>query len=148
MSRLTRTLGATAVVSIIIVGAAHAQESMIKYRQSVMKAVGGHTAASAAIVKGEVPFTGDLAAHAKAIAELSQIADHVYPEDSADGDTEALPVIWQKPQEFEQVQRDFQTAAAEFARAAAEDPKSAASALSDLGKACKACHDDFRKEED
>lgn len=140
-------LGLVAAVAAAIAGVAHADESMIKYRQSVMKAIGGHTAASAAIVKGDVPFKDDLAAHARAIAELSQIAEHIFPEDSADGDTKALPAIWEQPDKFQERQEAFRTAAADFADAAGNDPKAAAAALGDLGKACKACHDDFRKED-
>jgi len=76
------------------------EEGAIKHRQAVMKAVGGHMGAMAAILKKQVPFTKDLGVHASAMAELAKIAVRIFPEGSDFGDTRAKEDIWAKPKEF------------------------------------------------
>ena len=145
---LARLSFAALLFSAVAVAAAPAfsDEATIKYRQSIYKSIGGHMGALAAIVKGEVPFTDDVGAHAQGLADLAQIAGHVFPEGSDKGaETEALPVIWEKPDEFKKRVADFQAAAANLASVAKSEPKGVAPAVGALGKTCKACHDDFRK---
>lgn len=138
--------GAVALVMVAsVTTAVTADEAVHKYRESVMKAVGGHTTALAAIVKNEVPFDGDLKAHAVALNQLVPMTDHIFPEGSGGGETEALPAIWERPEDFKKAVRAFQTAAADLAAAADGGPKAAAPALGALAKSCKSCHDDFRK---
>lgn len=63
------------------------------------------------------------------------------------GKTGAKPEIWQKPDVFKARLAAWHTAAMEF-DAAARSGNSAATkaAFGDLGKSCKSCHDNFRKE--
>jgi cytochrome c556 len=138
-------VGLTAALTVTLTAAAAADEGMINYRKSVMKAVGGHTTAIAGIVKGDVPFQQDLKGHITALAALSQMAGQIFPEGSDKGDTTALPSIWQKPDDFRKAMTAFQSAAANLAKVADADPKAAAAAFGDLTKTCKGCHDDFRK---
>ncbi len=148
MLDVRRLFAFTALTFVALAPAAPApaDQGMITYRQSVMKAVGGHTGAMAGIVKGEVPFTGDLKGHARALAELAEIAPRIFPESSGVGDSRALPAIWQKPDEFKKAMTAFQTAAAELNRVAEENPRNVGAALGELGKTCKGCHDSFRKD--
>ncbi len=46
-------------------------QNVIKYRQAVMKAIGGHTGAIVGVVKGEVSYVGHVAAHARGINAMS-----------------------------------------------------------------------------
>jgi len=140
--RASIVTAATAVM--LIAGAASADEGAIKHRQAVMKAIGGHTGAVAAIVKRQVPFTDDAKVHADALADLSQIVPRIFPEGSV-GDSGTLPAVWDKPDEFKAAVAEFQTAAAGLAKAAVEGPSAVPAALGALGKSCKGCHDDFRK---
>jgi cytochrome c556 len=93
-----------------------------------------------------VPFTDDLKVHTQALAELAIIAGHVFPEGSGTGETRALPAIWEKPDAFKKAYEAYQTAAANLAKTAETDPKAVGAAVGALGKSCKGCHDDFRKE--
>jgi len=137
---------AAGVIAVTIAGSASASENDIKYRQSVMKAVGAHTTAAAAILKNEVPHKGDLKAHARGLAELARIAGHVFPEGSDFGETSAKPEIWKKPAEFKKGLTAFQSQAAAFATAAeGSDGKAMAGAFGALTKTCKDCHDTFRE---
>jgi len=126
---------------------AFSDEAIIKYRQDVYQSIGGHMGALVAIVKGQVPFTEDAQAHANGLNQLAQISGHVFPEGSDTGaKTEALPVIWEKPEEFQKRVDAFQIAAANLADVAGSDPAQLAKAVQELGGTCKACHDDFRED--
>lgn len=139
-----RTLMSGAAAAMALAAPAGADEAMIKYRQAVMQAIGGNTSGLAAVVKGDVPFADNVAIHTKAIGELAPVAAKVFPKDSASGPTEALPAIWEKPDQFAKAMAAFQTAAATVAKAG-NDRAAAGAALGDLAKACKNCHDDFKK---
>jgi len=102
-----------------------------------MKAVGGHTGAIASVVKGEVAFKEDVKGHAHALVELAKIAGKVFPKGSHEGDTGALPVIWEKPDAFKKSYGAFVADTGDMGQIGA--------ALGGLGKSCKGCHDDFRK---
>jgi cytochrome c556 len=143
MRETLRCLMVGAAAATGLAAPASADEAMIKYRQAVMQAIGGHTSGLAAVVKGEVPFADNLAIHTKGIGDLAPIAAKVFPKDSASGRTEALPAIWDKPEQFAKSMAAFQTAAA--AVASATDARAAAGALGDLAKACDGCHDTFKK---
>lgn len=127
--------------------AASADQALIDYREAVMESIGGHTQALAAIIKGDVPYAEDARLHATAIEPLAKIAQHIFPPESRTGKTEALPAIWEKPEKFKEALTAFQTAAADLATAADGDVKSLAGPFGALAKACKGCHDDFRKKD-
>ena len=65
------------------------------------------------------------------------------------GKTRAKAEIWQKPEDFAAKDEAFLSAARAF-RAAADSGDVAAikARAGDLGKTCKACHDNYRAEED
>jgi cytochrome c556 len=123
-------------------------EDTIKYRRSMMKANGGHMAASAAIVTGKVDYKGHLGDHAKALAAINKDVASLFPKDSDFGETEALEAVWKKPDEFKKRAKDAQAKSDAFAKAVAGGDKAKTSAaFKELNDACKACHKDFRKEQ-
>ncbi len=129
-------------------GAESQPEDVIKYRQNVMKAIGGHMSAAGAIIQGKVGYKANLSEHAKALAAMTKDVAGLFPKDSDFGDTNALESVWKKRAEFDKVAKDAGAKAAAFAKAAAgNDPKAAAAAFKNLSEACKACHKDFRKEQ-
>ena len=141
------------VLATTISGAAFAAEeakNLVEYRWSVMTAFGGHAAAIAKVVKGEVPYTDQVSGHAAAIAITAPMVRDIFPKGSgpdAFADTDALPAIWEKPDAFKKAQDDFVVAADEFAEAAkSDDRKTVLVGFKKLGDACGACHQDFRKE--
>lgn len=123
-------------------------EAEIKYRQGVMKSVGGHMASMAAILKGKTHFD-DLKVHASGMASMAAIVPTVFPKGSDDGHTEALESIWTDTEKFQEGIDRFVNAAKEMDQAAAAgDMQAIGPAISNLGKSCKGCHDDFREEHD
>jgi cytochrome c556 len=65
------------------------------------------------------------------------------------GKTAALPEIWSKPEDFKAAQKMFEDAAPKLLAAAnAGDAAAVKTAFGDVGKACKNCHESFRKPEE
>jgi cytochrome c556 len=134
---------AVAVTVIVFCAKAHADDAMIKYRQGVMSAIGGHTEALGSIFKGKVPFQDQTAMHIAAIDAMAKTGERLFPAESQKGETDALPVIWEKPEDFRKELAAFQKAAANLA--AADEPAAQVAAFGEMVKTCKSCHDDFRK---
>ncbi len=124
-------------------------ENYIKYRQAVMKAIGGHMGATGQIVRGKVPEDAELALHAQALADLSADLTRLFPEGSDFGETEAKAAIWEDPAKFEQAANTARDATAAFAAAVkGGDSDKIAAARKDVGKSCKGCHEDFRQKDE
>jgi len=120
-----------------------ASEGEAEYREHTMEAVGGHMQAMVDILKQNVPHTSHMALHANAMADLASIAGTLFPAGSEGGD--ALPAIWENPDDFATRISAFEEAAAEL-KAAAGAGNGVGPAVQKLGQACKGCHDNYRAE--
>jgi cytochrome c556 len=144
---LAATLGAGAF-------AADEPANIVKYRQAFMKANGAHITMISAVVKGEVSWTDELAGHAHALHEQSQNLLRLFPEDTGKDDTEvksaALPVVWERWDEFQQAAQAFEQESAKLVEVAESGDQAAiAQQLGALGKqGCGNCHETFREEQD
>ncbi|HEX7061600.1 MAG TPA: cytochrome c [Woeseiaceae bacterium] len=119
------------------------------YRQAVMSSLGGHVKAISLHVRGLVDYDGYLAKHAEALALSASEIEQIFPAGSNVGDSEALPAIWDDPDAFAEAVAQLKEATAAFADATASGDEAAmGSAFRDVGKACKGCHDRFRKDDD
>ena len=96
-----------------------------------------------AITRGQVRRE-NLQLHADDLAGLARIVPDIFPEGSDVGGSEALPAIWEKPDEFKTATDDLIEAAQAFKTAVASD-EDVDGALRRLGQACKNCHDNFRE---
>lgn len=122
-----------------------ATEGEVEYRQHTMEAVGGHMQAAVDILRQKVPHTDHLPLHADALADLSEIAPSLFPQGSEGGD--ALPAIWEEPEDFAERLTAMREAAVGFSAAAGSTDKAAlGEAFQALGQACKGCHDSYRAE--
>lgn len=130
--------------------AADEPENLVKYRERVMSALGGHAGAIAAMLKQEVGYD-HLVPHAEAIAATAPAVRDIFPETSGPDDypdTDALPAIWDKPEAFQQAVEKFEAAAAAFPEAARTgDRAQVLAAFKELGGACGNCHETFRAED-
>lgn len=97
----------------------------------------------------------DLAAVQEAAADINTRAGLIgnyFPEGSgydAGWDTEALPAIWEKPEEFAAAQQKLVDESAKLAElAAAGDAAAVGKQVGAMGGACKNCHDSFRLDTD
>lgn len=142
---------AAAALALVFAAAASAAEpeDIIKYRKNVMKSNGAHMSAAALIIQGKTPeYRTRLGEHAQAIVSFTKNIPALFPKDSDFGDTDALETVWSKRAEFEKRARDTEKKAAAFASAVkAGQPAAIAARFQELSDACKACHKDFRREQ-
>ncbi|MBH0239834.1 c-type cytochrome [Methylobrevis albus] len=146
MKRTCLVIAAITAAATFATGAL-AQGDPIAQRQQLMKQVGDQMKIVGPMMQGKVAYDGAAAGAAMAVISKNS-ADFItlFPEDSkTGGDTEALPVIWERKAEFDAIGEKLSTEAAAAAEGAgggldAFKPLFAAAAAN-----CKACHEDFRK---
>ena len=147
---LAATVAYALVGTAAAVSAADEPANIIKYRQKVMGAIGGHMGSIAGIAKGEVSFKDDLAGHAHAINEMSKNMARLFPAGTGpDAEkTRALPAIWEQPAKFEAAVKALQDESAKLIEVAKGGDMAAIGAqVGALGKnGCGGCHKPFRAE--
>ena len=85
---------------------------------------------------------------AREIRKVARDQYNYFPAGATGGKSKALPAIWQKPALFKQRQDAFKAEAERFyAAARAGDTSKIKAASRKLGATCKACHNQFRKED-
>ena len=130
-------------------GAAKTPEDAIKYRHAVMEEMASHMSALTLILFDKVDGAAYAQGHADALARASAELEILFPEVSRDGDTEALPVIWDNPEKFSEAVAKAQSTTRDLQAAIGGDDRPATlAAMAAAGKACKACHEDYRAEEE
>ncbi len=143
---LIASLGAAVLFAGVAAQAADDPKNVIKYRRAVMSSIAAHITGIAAVVKGEVSFTGHLPAQARALHDMSLLIGDLFPPGTDVGVTRAKPEIWQQPEKFAAAIKALQTASAELLAAAESGDVNAVGAkLGPVGKACGGCHKPFRK---
>ena len=129
---------------------ANAQGDPIAERQAAMKDNNRQVKVLAAIAKGDTKFDGATVKEASAtiLAGLTK-AQGSFPEGSINPKTSyALPVIWQKPDDFTKRFGDAKAAAGALVEiGTANQADQFRPALKRLGDACGSCHEVFRKPE-
>ncbi|MEK7245623.1 MAG: cytochrome c [Pseudomonadota bacterium] len=149
MSRLLKTTIAAGLVVAFGATIAHAQvtpEHLLKYRQGVMRAVAFQFGPLTGVAKGEAPWSPAMAQKAVNLAALSVIAGDVFSPASKDlANSDAKPEIWAKPDDFKMKMTAFQTETSKLGDLAkAGNVEAIKAQINAVGKACGACHDDFR----
>lgn len=118
----------------------------VKYRKAVMDGLAAHMNAFMMLSTGRVDHPGHLKANADALAALSEQIKAVFPTGSDQGDTKALPLIWQDRTQFDEIMDKLAQSTAEMRDAVAANNKAGAmKAFKAAGESCKACHDRYRK---
>ena len=138
-----------------IVGTAHAQAPFakpafaIKYRQSAMFIMGQNFARIGAVVKGERPYNKEeVAKYAAVAAEMSKLPWEGFVAGTDKGKTHAKPEIWTDAAKFKSDSEKMEREIAKLAEVAKGGDLSAIKTqFGATGKACKSCHDDFKKKE-
>ena len=145
------TIAAIAVTAALPL-AAHAEqeEDVLQGRQGYIKLLSLNMAPLAAMAKGEIDY--DEAAASKAAANIEALTKYDIPplfiEGTANGEMEgsdALPAIWEKPEDFAMSYAALGEAASGASEAVKGGQANIGPVLQKLGGACKDCHDSFRK---
>ena len=149
--KLVATLAMVAA-AVTLTLPAHAQfakpEDAIKYRKAALTVMAAHFGRVGAMVAGRVPFDATAAANNAAIAEsMSKLPWAAFVDGSGTGDTKAKPEIWSDNAKFKAAADKMQAEMSKLAAAAKTgNLDTIKAAFGPTGGACKACHDDFRKE--
>lgn len=120
---------------------------VVKQRMDAMKQLGQGMKSIAAMVKGEAEFDAAVVEmSARMIARHAGEMPELFPEGSLDKPTEALPVIWARWDEFTGIAMQMEADAIALAEASrnASSVENILPHLAEVGKSCKACHQDFR----
>lgn len=117
----------------------------IAYRQASFSLLAANFGDLAARVQGKKPFDAAIvASRVSNVSALAQMPWEAFAVAGSDqGDTDALPAVWQKAAQFDAARGQFLKAVAEL-QAAGGDQKALAAAVGAVGKSCKACHSDFK----
>lgn len=130
-------------------GTASAQqkpEEAIKYRQSALFILGQNFAPLAAMAQGKMPYDKDAAAaHAAIVEYMSRLPWDRFGPGTERGNTKAKPEIWSNLDDFKAKTDKMQSEVGKLAQVAKTGDFNALRAqVGETGKACKACHDDYR----
>ena len=123
-------------------------EDAIKYRKAVFTVMATHFGRVAAMANGKLPFDAKVAADSAELATtMSKLPYVAFIEGTEKGDTKAKPEIWSEMDKFKAAASKMQDEMAKFNVAAKGGNIDAIkAAVGDTGKACKGCHDTYRKE--
>jgi cytochrome c556 len=122
-------------------------ERTLDYRQGLMNVFSWNMKAMGAMMKGKKPYDAEtFARHANDLAgaaSLDLLAG--FPEESDQGETDALPDIWLDFEGFTEKLEDLRRASRALSKTAASGDKAAmGEAFGKTGKTCKGCHDSFK----
>lgn len=139
---------AFAVVAIVSLGATAvvAQQDPIAARKALMKANGQHAGVATRMVRGTDPYDA-----AKVTAAFDQWADTaakfgaLFPDNSKEGDTRALPAIWTERAKFNAEVAKFTKDIADNRAKGTANLDGLKEALAAIGRDCGSCHETFRK---
>lgn len=123
-------------------------EDAIKYRKAVFTVMATHFGRVAAMANGKLPFDAKVAADSAELATtMSKLPYVAFIEGTDKGDTKAKPEIWSEMDKFKAAASKMQDEMVKFNVAAKGGNIDAIkAAVGDTGKACKGCHDTYRKE--
>lgn len=130
----------------------HNGNPAVKARQAHMQLYAFNLGPLGAMAKGEIEYDADTAsAAASNLAALSSMnisrywAPGTSTEDLGD-QTRALPAIWQEGSKAGEISGQLAEAVAALAAVAGNGRDAMAAALGPVGRACGACHEDYRQE--
>lgn len=136
----------TVAVSTVAI-AETTSEDAAEYREAVMTSLKGHIGAASMHVRGLVEGQEFLVKHAQGLANGAAELKRLFPAGSNVKDSDALPVIWEQPEDFAAAIDKAVAATNKLVDAAAGGDKAAiAAAFKEVGGACRGCHDKFRAE--
>jgi cytochrome c556 len=152
----TTALLAALLAPVLLSPAAAGDNVPIRERQKLMRSLGKGMSTATKMVQGKLAY--DPAQVADAVKTMQSVA-HDFPSLFPNGtdsenamiefgiESEALPAIWTHMDDFK-AKAEALGAAAKAAEPLTGDKAKFAGALGAIGKACKACHTDYRKPED
>jgi cytochrome c556 len=124
-------------------------EDAVKYRQSAFTVMANHFGRIGAMANGRVPFDAATAqASADIVVMMSRLPYTAFIDGTDNlGNTRAKPEVWSKRADFDAGARKMQDEVVKLQTAAKSgNLDQVKAAFGEAGKACKGCHDTYRKE--
>jgi len=150
MKRLSLAVLALAgVVTALPAAAQFAKpEDAVKYRKAAFTVMAAHFGRVGAMANGRVPFDAAAAqANMEVANTMAKLPFTAFGPGTDVGDTRAKPNIWSDNAKFVAAANKMQEEMAKLnAAAKTGNLDQIKAAFGPVGGACKACHDDFRKE--
>jgi cytochrome c556 len=139
-----------ALASVFSLTAALAADSPQEQRHELMEHVGDAAKAVGQMLKGEQPFDAATAMESfNTWHEAAGKFGDLFPEGTETGyDTRAKAAIWTDREGFDSALQAFSDAVDAAIAAAPQDLDALNAAAGPVFKKCKACHEDYRVEED
>ena len=154
--RKTVALAALVIGSVAVFQAysheAHAQmkpEVLVKQRMAGMTMMAKYFGPIGAMVQGKIPYNADVVARNASYLELLVKLpwDGFQPSTEGVKDTRVKPETYREMGKFKERTETLQKAMTKLVAAAkARDQGAVKAAFGGVGKACKGCHDDYRKD--
>ena len=120
-------------------------KGIVGKRMMTMKHMGDGMKDLAKLVTGKQPFS---TSRVESIAGMLKIhAEEIpsqFPKGSLQKPTEALPIIWEKWDEFKASADELATLAVELEKSAAVGKAASLAVFAKIGKSCSSCHEVFR----
>ena len=138
-------------VSTLSFAAKDPKENAIKARQGEMQLRAFNVGPLFGMVKGRIPYdaelAGKLAGNLKLMLDLDNDRAWMQGTDigAYPGKTTALAKVWTTSPEIAEYGKNYVKAVNELASVAGSGIDGLKSKIGPVGKACKACHDDFRE---
>jgi len=121
------------------------------YRQSYFTMLAANFGPMAAMVKGDIPWEeNQMAGYADQLAALVTLdVMRGFADGSDKGTTRAKPEIWENKPDFKSKMDDLKAAVNTLQEVANQgtDRNAIAAQVTATGKACKACHDDYKSKD-
>jgi cytochrome c556 len=140
-----------AIAAFPVLAHADAAEDALEARQGFMKMLSINMGTLAGMAKGEIAY--DAAAATTAGNNIEALTKYTVPALFIEGtspddgvETEALPAIWENSEDFAAKYAALGEAAMGAGAAAGGGQEAVGPVVQKLGEACKACHDDYRKD--
>ena len=123
-------------------------EDAIKYRKAAFTVMAAHFGRVAGMANGKIPFDAKMAADNAEIATMmSKLPYAGFVPGTDKGETKAEPKIWTERDKFDAAAAKMQEEMVKLnAAAKGGNIDTIKAAAGDTGKACKACHANYRKE--
>lgn len=123
-------------------------EDAIKYRKGAFTVMAAHFGRVAGMAQGKIPFDAKVAAqNAEVATVMSTLPFAAFGPGTDKGETRAKPEIWAEMDKFNAGAKKMQDEMAKLNVAAKSGNLDAIKAAAgEVGKTCKGCHDEYRKE--
>jgi cytochrome c556 len=139
-----------AFLSLLFGASASAQmkpEDAIKFRKAAFNVMGYNFGSIGAMVNAKKPYNkAEAERNANAVGAVAHMPYELFGPGTDKGETRAKPEVWSEPDKFKAAADKMQAEVVKLVAAARGDEAGLKAQFGEVGKACKACHDNYRKE--